>query len=148
MNGYRIRKFKIHHSTSTSLGSLIVAHKKIFGYDVLDVEIDWGADACIFTVECEDSNTIFDRLEGVEEVMYHFVNGDVVETRKTGEVFLYLGGMYYNLSSGDKEMRGRKAIKRTDGPVYKIANIANSGDLFKAAIIETVYQEDLDELPF
>jgi len=82
-----------------------------------------------------------------EEEMYYCVNGDVVMASKTGDVFLYLGGMYYNLSSKKKEMRGRKAIKRDDGPITKLSNLANSGELFKEAVMEAVTSTSYDE-PF
>ena len=85
-----------------------------------------------------------------EEMTYHNVNGDVVEATSTGDVFLYLGGMFYNLSSGRSEMRGRKSIKRSDGPIRKLSNITNSGDLFKEAIAEThpARGTEMYEVPF
>ena len=88
--------------------------------------------------------------KGEEELDYYSVNGDVVEAASTGDVFLYLSGMYYNLSSGRTEMRGRKSIRRQDGPLKKLSNISNSGDLFKEAVTEThsSIQEVLDEIPF
>ena len=79
--------------------------------------------------------TNFELVDKEEELnTYYCVNGDVVEARRTGDMFLYVGGMYYNLSSKSKEMRGRKTIKRADGPIIKIANLSNSGDLFKEVI--------------
>ena len=65
--------------------------------------------------------------------MYNFINGDIIEAKGSGDVFLHVSGMFYNLSSNNKEMRGRKHIKREYGPCVKISNIANSGDLFKEA---------------
>lgn len=85
---------------------------------------------------------LFDKEEDLNT--YYCVNGDVVEARRTGDVFLYLGGMYYNLSAKGKEMRGRKHIKRDDGPIVKLSNLSDSGDLFKEAILEGRF----DEVPF
>ena len=79
----------------------------------------------------------FKLLEERELNDYYETNGDVVEAARTGDVFLFLGGMYYNLTSGGSEMRGRKSIRREDGPLKKLSNIANSGNLFKEAIRET-----------
>lgn len=69
---------------------------------------------------------------------YYNTNGDIVQAQKTRDVFLYVGGMYYNLSSDKKEMRGRKTIKRSDGKLIKLTNIANSGDMFKEATQEAI----------
>lgn len=66
-----------------------------------------------------------------EEQMSYNTNGDVVET-STGEVFVFFGGYYYNLST-DKECRGRKIIKSELGPIQLIANLAGTGELLKEA---------------
>jgi len=83
-----------------------------------------------------------------EEVSYN-INGDIVLATKTSDVFLYLGGKYYNLSSGSKEMRGRSFIKSSDGPLHTISNLSNSGDMFKDAVRETITDTPyVEEVPF
>ena len=77
--------------------------------------------------------------------MSYNVNGDIVLATKTGDVFLYLGGKYYNLSSGQSEMRGRPFIKSSDGPLQTMSNLKNSGDMFKEAIVEAIQKSGVTE---
>lgn len=84
------------------------------------------------------SSNNFELVTYKEETEVGYINGDIVEAQSTGEVFLYVGSMWYNLSSGSKEMRGRKAIKSVYGPITKLCNISGSGDLFKQAHLEAI----------
>jgi len=103
------------------------------------MHIDWSTktESYIITTGVEDREE--------EEVSYN-VNGDIVIATKTGDVFLYLGGKYYNLSSDDKEMRGRSHIKHSDGPLQTISNLKNSGDMFKESMVEAVQKAGVTEM--
>lgn len=148
MIGYNIYHI-IYDSTSVeSFQDMFVRRVPISGTykgeTIVDVSWDSPRTSYIVTTEKKDKE---------EEVNdYYSVNGDVVEATSTGDVFLYLGGMFYNLSSGASKMRGRKSIRRQDGPLKKLSNIANSGALFKEAVKETyatkVREDTYDRPPF
>lgn len=137
MSGYNKYKVPINGTRTLHLQSILTGK----------------VDACKFRINNEvidsvvwdsiDDSYIVTTLQNKEDNVYNSVNGDVYEATKTGDVFLYLSGMYYNLSSGIAEMRGRKTIKRSDGPLIKLANISNSGDMFKEAhkeVMTTAHQ--------
>ena len=132
MIGHNIHYVEIKSPTTDRLQRMLHNKAPITGEykgEVI-VSVEWDVLRCSYIVTTEKE------VEEGEE-MYYNTNGDVVEATSTGDVFLFLGGMYYNLTSGQgTEMRGRKTIKRSDGPLKKLSNISNSGDLFKEAIKE------------
>ena len=102
-------------------------HGKWNGEPIVNVDWDTGEERYVVKTQRKE-----------EKEMSYNVNGDIVLATKTGDVFLYLGGKYYNLSSGASEMRGRPFIKSSDGPLQTMSNLKNSGDMFKEAIAESI----------
>lgn len=140
--GHNIHYEKIDNPPTSVLFKMLHGYIPVSGTwkgkNIVSVKWDVPRAAYIVTTEKQED----------KEMSYYNTNGDVVEAASTGDVFLFLGGMYYNLTSGQgTEMRGRKTIKRSDGPLKKLSNISNSGDLFKEAITE-VTNDIRNSIPF
>lgn len=116
----------------------------IFGYKIVNVERDMDKLGTRFII---DRSCPYE--EETNDEMSYNTNGDIVETND-GQVFVFFGGQYYNLST-NKECRGRRHIKSELGPVRVIANMSGMGDLLKDARQEVdsrTPEFEFEEMPF